>query len=52
MSATAVKQLPLSELYGWFAFYSEKDRRDRAANGDLCAMDDPLEGLKGLGLVE
>jgi hypothetical protein len=51
---THLKTLPTSEFQGWLAFYAEKDRRDRARRGDLCAMDDDeiVDGLKQLGIVE
>jgi len=53
---TYLKTLPASELTGWFSFYAEKDRRDKAKKGDLIAMmdgdeDDLVENLKSMGAI-
>lgn len=53
-----VYALPSSELEGWFLFYAEKSRRERAGKGDLVSLfdsenqDEITEGLKSMGFVE
>jgi hypothetical protein len=41
------KEMPMSEYYGWMKYHGERQRQDKAADGDLLSMDED-DMIKGM----